>query len=135
MLLLKKTPQKIINQAFYFAIAVAFLNLALPLGLWLFKILPLMPQMVFIRELVLSIITVILAVLMKYKKHLLSSVLLFSLACFQLVLILINLILFYDTWIKHMNLLSLSYIGLGILIVLLSLFFYYRAMLAIKRNY
>ena len=124
----KNTPDGIINQAFYFAIIIAIVNLALPLLLWVLKIIPLMPKAIFIREIAFSVITISLACLMKYKQHLLSAILLFALACFQMVLILISLAISYEVILQGLNLLSLFYIGLGILAVLLSLFFYYRAM-------
>ena len=124
----KNTPSSIINQAFYFAFFIAILNLALPLMLWFLKVVPLMPTAIFIREIAFSLITISLACLMKYKKHLLSAILLFALACFQMVLILISLAISYEIILTGLNLLSLFYIGLGVVAVLLSLFFYYRAM-------
>ena len=123
-----QTAQRIINQAYYFAITIAILNLALPFVLWLLKIIPFMPTVIFLRELGFSIITILLAYLMKYKSNLLSAILLFSLACLQLVLITISLFIAYDTILKGLSLISLFYIGLGIVVVFLSLFFYYRAM-------
>lgn len=124
----KNRPANIINQAFYFALIIAVVNIALPLVLWLLKVVPLMPKAIFIREIAFSLITISLASFMKYKRHLLSAILLFALACFQMVLILISLVISYDFILKGLSLISIFYIGLGVLAVVLSLFFYYRAM-------
>ncbi|MFA5250300.1 MAG: hypothetical protein WC371_02685, partial [Parachlamydiales bacterium] len=79
-----KNPLSIINQAYYFALSIAILNLALPMLFWLLQILPLMPLPILVREVAFSLLTILLAVLMKYKKQLFAALLLLILAFFQL---------------------------------------------------